>query len=162
MTNPRIQTLIDSLQLQPHPEGGYYREIFRSESAVGANGGRGERRALTVIYFLLTAGQHSRWHCVLSDEAWSHLEGDALMLFCFDAENRRLTNVQLGHDDPENESVHVVPAGVWQAAQPLGEYTLVSCCVGPGFEFGDFGLAADHPDAAEAIRALGENAIKLI
>jgi uncharacterized protein len=155
--NPRIQTLIDSLQLQPHPEGGYYREIFRSEQAVTSSGRQIERRALTAIYFLLMAGQHSRWHRVLSDEVWSYLEGDPLVLVCFDGATRQATSLRLGSYGQAVEPVRVVPAGTWQAAQPLGEYTLVGCCVGPGFEFDDFSMAADHPDVAQAIRAQGEN-----
>jgi uncharacterized protein len=160
--NPRVQTLIDSLQLKPHPEGGYYREIFRSEQNVSADQHRDERSALTSIYFLLEAGQHSRWHRVLSDEVWSHLEGDALELLCFEQNSAQLTVSRLGPYAAETEPVRVVPAGVWQAAQPLGEYTLVGCSVGPGFEFRDFSMAADHPEVAEAIRGLGEKAGRLI
>jgi hypothetical protein len=154
--NPRIQTLIDSLQLLPHPEGGYYREIFRSERRVSADEKRAGRKALTAIYFLLEAGQQSRWHRVLSDEVWSHLEGDVLELCCFDVASAQLTSSRLGPYAPETEPTRVVPAGIWQAAQPLGAYTLVGCVVGPGFEFSDFSLAADHPDVADAIRAQGE------
>jgi len=160
--NPRIRALIDSLQLQPHPEGGYYREIFRSGHTVSADGNRAERKALTAIYFLLEAGQCSRWHRVLSDEVWSHLEGDALELICFDAAASQLTASWLGPYAPETEPTRIVPAGIWQAAQPLGAYTLAGCIVGPGFEFSDFSLAADHPDVADAIRAQGERFGKLI
>lgn len=158
----RIQTLIDSLRLQPHPEGGYYREVFRSEQIVMPAGEHGERRALTSIYFLLAAGQHSRWHRVLSDEIWSHLEGDPLELSCFDSERNHVESVRLGRYGPETEPIRVVPAGIWQAAQPLGEFALVGCYVGPGFEFNDFSMAADHPEVANAIRAQGERAGKLI
>src|SRR5687767_6519408 len=160
--NPHIQTLIDSLQLQPHPEGGYYREVFRSEQVVIPSGKQAERRALTAIYFLLLAGQHSRWHRVLSDEIWSHLEGDSLQLSCFDAGHGQLKNFRLCRYDMETEPIRVVPAGIWQAARPLGEYALVGCYVGPGFEFSDFSMAADHPEVANTIRALGEKAAQLI
>lgn len=160
--NSRTQTLIQSLQLQPHPEGGYYREIFRSGRAVLADQGRGERMALTTIYFLLEAGQRSRWHRVLSDEVWSHLEGDTLELLRFDPATAQLTVSRLGPYAAETEPSLVVPAGVWQAARPLGAYTLVGCTVGPGFEFGDFSMAADHPDVADVIRALGDDIGKLI
>jgi predicted cupin superfamily sugar epimerase len=153
--NPRIESLIQELQLIPHPEGGYYREIFRSERHVGADGGRGERLGLTAIYFLLTAGQHSRWHRVLSDEAWSHLDGDPLTLVRFDIRNGQHTSVLVGRFGPSIEPVCVVPAGIWQAAEPTGEYALVSCYVGPGFEFQDFALASDQSDVTQAIRALG-------
>ena len=160
--NLRIQTLIDSLQLLPHPEGGYYREIFRSERVVSADEKRAERKALTVIYFLLEAGQCSRWHRVLSDEVWSHLEGDVLELCCFDSASTQLTTSRLGPYAPETEPTRIVPAGTWQAAQPLGAYTLAGCIVGPGFEFSDFSMAADHPDVADVIRAQGERFGKLI
>jgi len=160
--NPRIEMLIHDLQLRPHPEGGHYREIFRSEHHVGADVQRGERQALSAIYFLLASGQHSRWHCVLSDEAWCHLEGDPLTLSCFETHNGRLTSFHLGSYGPACEPVHVVPAGIWQAAHPTGEYALVSCCVGPGFEFGDFSMASDHPTVAAAIRALGEQPAKYL
>jgi uncharacterized protein len=160
--NARAKTLIDSLQLQPHPEGGYYRQIFRSEQVVAPAGRRLKRRALTAIYFLLAAGQHSRWHCVLSDEVWSYIEGDPLLLSCFNNASRRATAVRLGPYGQATEPVRVVPAGIWQAAQPLGEYTLVGCYVGPGFDFDDFSMAADHADVAEAIRGQGEYFGKLI
>jgi predicted cupin superfamily sugar epimerase len=160
--NSDAQTLIDALQLQPHPEGGYYREIFRSSQMVAADQDRGGRAALTTIYFLLESGHHSRWHRVLSDEVWSYLEGDPLELFCFDVDSSLLLVSKLGPYAPETEPTHVVPAGIWQAARSLGEYTLVGCTVGPGFEFQDFSMAVDHPDVAEAIRKEGEQAAKLV
>jgi predicted cupin superfamily sugar epimerase len=110
----------------------------------------------------LVTGQYSRWHRVLSDEIWSHLEGDPLALLCFDRSTQQATTLQLGRYSDTAQPVCVVPAGVWQAAQPLGEYTLVGCYVGPGFEFDDFSMAADHPEVAEAIRMQGEYFGKLI
>lgn len=162
MTTSRIQTLVDALQLRPHPEGGYYHELFRSQRTVTADQERGSRLALTTIYFLLEAGQQSRWHRVLSDEVWNYLEGEPLELFCFDPENGRLTTTGLGPYGRGVEPTLIVPAGVWQAARPLGSYTLVSCVVGPGFEFSDFSLAADDPHTAEMIRALGARAAGLL
>ena len=159
--NSRALSLIESLQLQPHPEGGYYREIFRSGHIVSADGDR-SRSALTSIYFLLEAGQQSRWHRVSSDEVWSHLEGDVLELFSFDADSAQLDRLRLGPYSPETESTRVIPAGIWQAARPLGAYTLVTCTVGPGFEFSDFSMAADLPDVADLIRVQGEQFTKLI
>ena len=118
--------------------------------------------ALTSIYFLLTEGQKSRWHRVRSDEVWNYLEGQPLELLCFDPESGRLTRGGVGPYGPGMEPSRVVPAGVWQAAEPRGEFTLVSCSVGPGFEFSDFSLAADDAEAEKAIRALGERAAGLI
>ena len=71
----RVRQLIETLELQPHPEGGWYREVFRSTAHVTPADGRPARSAMTSIYFLLEAGQHSRWHRVVSDEVWVHLEG---------------------------------------------------------------------------------------
>jgi predicted cupin superfamily sugar epimerase len=155
--HPRAQSLIADLDLQPHPEGGYYREIFRSESRVQPEDDRTERSALTAIYFLLVAGQHSGWHQVLSDEIWSHLEGDALELLCFDATNSQASTIALGRFSASAATpIHVVPAGVWQAARPLGEYALLGCYVGPGFDFSDFRMAKDDAEMRRVIAQQGE------
>lgn len=155
--HPRAQSLIADLGLQPHPEGGYYREIFRSESRVQPGDHRAERNALTAIYFLLVAGQYSGWHQVLSDEVWSHLEGDALELLCFDATNSQASTLALGRFSASATApIQVVPAGVWQAARPLGEYALLGCYVGPGFDFSDFRMAKDDAEMRREIALQGE------
>ena len=126
--HPRAQQLIATLGLEPHPEGGWYRQVFRSEERVTRHHDGAERRALTTIYFLLVEGTVSRPHVVKSDEVWHFYEGDPLELAVGD---ERVTL------DAEHR-VHVVPARVWQSARPLGAYALVGCTVGPGFEFEDF------------------------
>ena len=136
--HPRATALITSLSLDPHPEGGHYREIYRSGSAVQPADGRPQRAALTTIYFLLNAGEISRWHRVASEEAWHYYEGDALELFVIDANVRSVERIVLGPVAAGVAPVHVVPANCWQAARPLGAYTLVGCTVGPGFDFADF------------------------
>lgn len=137
--HPRADALIGELGLAPHPEGGWYREVHRSAALVTPADGRGERRALTVIYFLLAEGQVSRWHRVVSDEAWHYHEGDRLELSIASAPDAadKVTFV-LGPADAGGEPVRVVPAGQWQMARSTGAFTLVSCSVGPGFEFADF------------------------
>jgi predicted cupin superfamily sugar epimerase len=126
--NDRARHLIDTLGLQPHPEGGWYRQIYKSEENVTRHRDGAERTALTTIYFLLVAGTYSAWHRVTSDEVWHFYEGDALELLTHE------TTTRLDAD----HRVHVIRAGEWQAARPLGAYTLVGCTVGPGFEFADF------------------------
>ena len=163
---PRTQQLIEQLQLQPHPEGGWYREVFRSQGQVLPQDGRPARSALTSIYFLLEAARHSRWHRVLSDEVWVHLEGAALDLWTWDAADSRLHQAALGPVGAASAPQHVVAAGLWQAARPqagdAAGYTLVACMVGPGFDFSDFSMmerggmeaqkiAADHPQLASLI-----------
>lgn len=144
----RADELIDRLGLEPHPEGGHYREIFRSASRVEAlRSTTVARCGLTSIFFLLEAGQISRWHVVASDEAWHFYEGDTLELFVVDPQTNSLNRHLLGpRVSGEQMPVAVVPAGCWQAARPLGEYSLVGCTVGPGFEFEDFQFISDLED----------------
>eukprot|EP01035_Chromulina_nebulosa_P012260 gene12260-16349_t len=101
-----------TLKLQPHPEGGWYKEVFRSVATVSPTDGRATRNALTSIYFLLEADQQSRWHRVLSDEAWVHLEGVPLALWTCDAAMRTApAHVKLGPVDAHGtRPQHVVPA----------------------------------------------------
>lgn len=138
---PQIQTLIDRLQLQPHPEGGWYRELYRSPILLDTP--RGSRSALTTIYYLLAAGQIGRWHVVESDEIWHFYSGDPLDLFTYNPESRQLRCNQLSSSI--GNPVAIVPPGIWQAAKPTGDYALVGCTVGPGFDFDDFAFIADLP-----------------
>ena len=150
--HPRAAELIRDLGLQPHPEGGFYREVFRSTDVVRPGDGRPQRSAMTVIYFLLAEGGQSRWHRVASDEAWIWIEGDALELWRLASADGEPRREMLGPVGGEAAPVRVVPAGEWQAARTAGAYTLVSCAVGPGFDFADFEMMADRPDEAEAVR----------
>ena len=159
ITLERFAELIRDLQLVPHPEGSYYREIWRGRLEVEPVDGRGGRAALTSIYFLLPAGAVSRWHRVRSDELWHHYEGAPLELLLVPPDEPRLERLRLGPLGPEQEPVRCVPARWWQAARSLGSYTLVGCTVGPGFEFSDFELLGDQERMADALlRALPEAA----
>jgi len=127
MEADRIIALLD---LKPHPEGGYFRETFRDRA--GADG----RSVSTAIYFLLKAGQVSRWHRVDAAEVWHFHRGAPLEL------RIGKDNYVLGADmDRAQAPQVVVPANAWQSARSLGEYTLVGCTVAPGFEFAHFELA---------------------
>ena len=148
----RAADLIQGLGLTPHPEGGYFREVYRSAARVHPLDGRADRLALTTIYFLLVAGQVSRWHRVASDEVWHHYEGGPLELLVADAGFDDVSRRLLGPVAETTQPVHVVVAGEWQAARPTGSYTLVGCTVGPGFEFADFQLLESLPDEAAALR----------
>ena len=146
--HPRAAELITSLQLEPHPEGGYYREIFRSADLVTPADGRGPRAALTTIYFLLPAGTVSRWHRVASDEVWHLYEGGPLEVLSVDPDCNQAARHKLEARSP----VCTVAAAHWQAARTLGDYALAGCTVGPGFDFADFTILAD--DAANIARLL--------
>ena len=150
-SDPRVATLVRSLELAPHPEGGFYREIFRSAARVAPADARGARAALTSIYFLLPGGEVSRWHRVRSDELWHHCEGASLELWLARPDTFELCTRHLGPLDGEHAPVEGVPAGYWQAARSTGAYTLVSCSVAPGFEFADFELLADAGALAEEL-----------
>jgi len=149
--HPRAEELIRLLDLEPHPEGGYYRRIYKSESLVLRGKDGIERRALTSIYFLLTEGCVSRWHRVNADEAWHHYEGAILELLSFSADGSVGFSHQLGPLLEGGSPAHVVPAGWWQAARPLGAYSFVGCTVGPGFEFEDFTLVAELPEESRPV-----------
>jgi len=141
------RTLIERHGLQPHPEGGWYREIHRSTEPVSrADGAR--RAALTVILFLLEADRPSRWHRVRgADESWHFIAGAPLELLLRPDHDQPAASHRLGFNpaQPVLQPVVVVPTGWWQAARSLGAWSLVSCCVGPGFDFADFDLDAERP-----------------
>ena len=144
----RADELIATLELRPHPEGGFYREIFRSSATVTLSDGRGVRPAQTTIYFLLPQGQVSRWHRVTSDEVWHLYEGGPLELFELSEPGHTLLRHSLGDVRGEQAPVRTIPAGSWQAARSLTSHTLVGCTVSPGFDFADFRLLADEPTRA--------------
>jgi len=156
--HPRAAELIATLDLKPHPEGGFYREIFRSALRVRPDDERGERAALTTIYFLLPAGAVSRWHLVTSDEVWHLYEGGPLELLEMDVELRNLERYTLAAVAPDRRPVHTVAANRWQAARTLGDYALVGCTVGPGFEFADFRLLAEDAVIPSVVSDLGPGA----
>ena len=158
----RAGSLVAALGLVPHPEGGYYREVYRSPSVVRPADGRGSRAALTSIYFLLAAGAISRWHQVRSDEVWHFYEGAALELWTTPPDLSTVARLRLGPIDAEQQPVAWVSAGSWQAARSTGSYTLVGCTVGPGFDFLDFGLATDEPDIAAALKDLHPGCAELL
>jgi predicted cupin superfamily sugar epimerase len=182
MSSRRAADLVRELELQPHPEGGWYREIYRSPGRVET--ARGSRSAVTTIYYLLEANQLSRWHVVQADELWHFYGGAPLELLAYTPGTRTFERRLLGPvsadstideafaGTPEADVAHfdvdltstlhfappdfsaaaqpavvvsIIPTGVWQAARSLGEYSLVGCTVGPGFEFADFEFVSALP-----------------
>lgn len=127
------QDIITALGLSPHPEGGWYRQTFEDEQS-------GDRAHSTAIYYLLQKGERSHWHRVDAAEVWHFYAGSPLALsIADDAASETMTlgpDVQNG-DQPQI----VVPAGRWQSAESLGDWTLVGCTVAPGFQFEGFEMA---------------------
>ena len=127
--------VIRLLDLKPHPEGGHFRETFRDVCA------ENRRAASTAIYFLLARGERSHWHRVDAVEVWHYYAGAPLVLEMA-AENGPVRRMKLGPDIAMGERPQsVVPAGHWQAAESLGDWTLAGCTVAPGFEFSGFEVA---------------------
>ncbi len=141
----RAAWLIKHLGLAPHPEGGWFNEVFRSSARVEPGDGRGTRAALTTIYFLLRADERSALHRVTSDELWHFYEGDPLELVVCGPGLESHSRATLGPVAGGVRPVAAIPAGSWQAARSTGRYSLVGCSVGPGFDFADFRLLRDEP-----------------
>ncbi len=127
--------VVSLLELQRHPEGGWYRETWRHE------GGQQERGAGTAIYYMLTEGEVSFWHCVDAAEIWHWYAGAPLRLD-LSASAGDLSQCLLGPDLMAGERPQIiVPSGVWQSARSLGAWTLVGCTVSPAFMFSGFEIA---------------------
>ena len=127
--------IIADLGLQPHPEGGHFRETWRADAASG------QRASGTAIYFLLKAGEVSHWHRVDAAEIWHHYAGDPLELTIAGEGGKHQSSI-LGPDLGQGQRPQlIVPPHAWQSARSLGSWTLVGCTVSPGFEFEGFELA---------------------
>ena len=128
------QAVIEQLRLEPHPEGGWFRQTFRDGDDEGA--------ASTAIYYLLARGERSHWHRVTNAaEVWHHYAGDPLTLSVssdgLTSHRHVLGSNVFAHEEPQV----VVPQGEWQSAASLGDWSLVGCTVAPGFEFAAFEMA---------------------
>lgn len=148
--DPRVREVVERLALSPHPEGGWFRETWRSPRRLPAEalpaGYPGSRAVMTSILFLLPSGVRSALHRVRSEELWLHHQGDDVLLgvgSTVDQARDPAHSVRLGQGE-EARLQAIVPAGEWQTAEavtgPAG-YALVGCVVAPGFEFADFEMA---------------------
>jgi uncharacterized protein len=150
---PRVEHLICDYGLQPHPEGGYFRETYRSPTKLAGT----ERSVSTAIYYLLPEGQRSSLHRIDADELWHFYRGDPLLIVELQPGGpAKLT--RLSAERPQ----HLVPAGTWFGSMPASgsAYCFVGCTVSPGFEFAHFelgqrdALLAEFPQATELITRL--------
>jgi len=150
-----IAQLINKYELLPHPEGGWYKETFRSNEMIAADQlskrFSGERVMSTAIYFLLEKGNFSAFHRIQSDECWHFYAGQTLEIFVID-ENGVLLVTRLGNNIEAGECFqYVVPANLWFASRPAdtSTFSFVGCTVAPGFDFADFELAHEHDLSAQ-------------
>lgn len=144
----KAEILINKLGLEKHPEGGWFREIYRSKEETKKTHlperFSGSRNHSTSIYFLLTSGEFSAFHRIKSDEVWHFYEGSPLTFHMIEGTGE-CRSVILGRDIDKGEIYqYVIPHGVWFAAEvnDTDSYTLVGCTVSPGFHFDDFELGA--------------------
>jgi predicted cupin superfamily sugar epimerase len=150
MSSLSVQQLVQQFQLQPHPEGGYYKETYRSPDLIPhqilSRQFKGDRAYSTAIYFLLEKNTFSAFHRIESDEVWHFYYGQTLLIYVIHL-NGKLEIVRLGRDIFQGEVFqYAVPANCWFAAEPAvnSDFSFVGCTVAPGFDFADFELA--NPD----------------
>jgi predicted cupin superfamily sugar epimerase len=151
-----LARILNEYRLEPHPEGGWYRELYRSSTRVDTP--RGERSALTLIHFALDRAGFSALHRLHSDETWHFITGAPIEVEAIGSDGGRVTH-RLASEGPHEV---VVPAGTLFGARVREDpgYALVACCVAPGFEFEDFELPsraellAAYPDHEEVIATL--------
>lgn len=129
-----VEAIVSTLSLEPHPEGGFFRETFRDARLIDG------RAASTAIYYLLAKGQRSHWHRIDANEVWHWYCGAPLVLALKDGEVVKTQKLGCNIFEGERPQL-IVPAGTWQSAESLGAWTLVGCTVAPGFEFRGFELA---------------------
>ncbi|HDM78760.1 MAG TPA: cupin domain-containing protein [Deltaproteobacteria bacterium] len=162
---------IERLRLEKHPEGGFFRETYRSSKKIDqcypASRLKGSRPAATAVYFLLPGDKFSALHRLRSDEIWHHYDGTSLTIHMIDARGG-YEKIFLGTDpDKDEEPQAVVPAGIWFGAtvNDRDSYVLVGCTVSPGFIFQDFEMARQdellrvYPEHKEIIEMLTYNSV---
>ncbi|TGE28493.1 cupin domain-containing protein [Hymenobacter metallicola] len=135
------QSIIEKLQLLPHPEGGYYKETYRAAATLTTAAGA-SRNVSTAIYYLLKGADKSHFHRIQSDELWFFHQGQALEIVLI--QQGQLVTIELGNDLAQGQVPQaVIPAHTWFGARVKGEqgFALVSCTVAPGFDFRDFELS---------------------
>ncbi len=148
MITKTLSPLVAALDLKPHPEGGWYKELWKASFEIPKEvldeAYTGSRYAATSIYFVLHPDEFSEWHTVLSDELWLWHSGSSLLLTLGGTKDKpeETQEIILGPDVLKGQNPQaLVPANVWQTAKPLGtEPVFVSCVVAPGFHYDDFKL----------------------
>jgi len=137
-----MQEIIDSLQLIPHPEGGYFKETYRSKESISLDGFEGERNYSTAIYYLLKSENFSAFHRIKQDETWHFYDGSALNLHIISKEGKYHL-IKIGRNLANGEvPQYTVKAGDWFGASVSKEhsFSLCGCTVAPGFDFRDFDM----------------------
>ena len=154
------EKIIKKLNLSEHPEGGYYRQTYKSDLIVQPQKGSYARSSATHIYYFLSRGMFSIFHKVKHDEIWNLYDGEGVRLYIFDDRDNTVDEQTLSSRD---FTFHAVVHGdLWQAAEPIGDYVLVGCTVAPGWESEDEEYLSDHPESIEKMIRLRPDWKRLI
>ncbi len=147
------EEIIEKLNLSEHPEGGYFRQTYKSELLVQPLKSSYERVAATHIYYFLPEGTYSKFHKVKHDEIWTLYAGGGVKLYLFDANENKVSERILSARDLKYHTV--IQGSVWQAAEPIGDYALLGCIVAPGWEMEDtVNLCDDHDTLKRLIKLM--------
>lgn len=144
--------------MQPHPEGGKFKEVYRSLSETQKD--TVKRSALTHIYFSLESNEVSHFHRVTSDEVWNLYRGDGIYLYLWDGTDTPPQRIEIS--SKANCFCYVVPAGYWQATEPIGGAILVGCSVAPGFDFDDFSMISHESPEAKRLLSGDSTMVRFI
>ena len=154
------EKIIKILELEQHPEGGHFRQTYKSGFIVRPQKESYLRSCATHIYYSLQSGMYSKFHKVKHDEIWNLYDGEGLKLHVYDAKNNTVEEKILSKKDFDFHTV--VRGDLWQAAEPIGDYVLVGCTVAPGWEFEDEEYLCDRPEVADKLTNLRPDLKRLL
>ena len=154
------EKIIETLNLSKHPEGGYFRQTYRSDFIVQPQKGSYTRSCATHIYYFLQRGMYSKFHKVKHDEIWNLYAGEGVKLHVYDDKNNKADEIILSKQNFDFHSV--VRGNLWQAAEPIGDYVLVGCTVAPGWELEDEAYLSDHQEIIDQLVKLRPDLKRLI
>jgi predicted cupin superfamily sugar epimerase len=154
------EKIIEILNLSKHPEGGYFRQTYKSGFIVKPEKESYTRSCATHIYYYLQRGMYSKFHKVKHDEIWNLYDGEGVKLHLYDDKNNRADEKILSKRDFDFHTV--VRGDLWQAAEPIGDYVLVGCTVAPGWELEDEAYLCDRADVIDRLVELRPDLQRLI
>ena len=154
------EKIIEKLNLSEHPEGGYFRQTYKSGFIVQPQKESYTRSSATHIYYYLQRGMYSKFHKVKHDEIWNLYDGEGVKLHVYDDKNNKADEIILSKQDFDFH--RVVRGNLWQAAEPIGDYVLVGCTVAPGWELEDEAYLSDHQEIIDKLIKLRPDLKRLI
>ena len=154
------EKIVKKLNLSKHPEGGYYRQTYKSDLIVRPQKGSYTRSCATHIYYFLSRGMNSKFHKVKHDEIWNLYDGEGVKLHIYDDKDNKVDEQILSKSHFKFHTI--VHGNLWQAAEPIGDFVLVGCTVAPGWELEDEAYLSDHPEIIEKLIELRPDLMRFI